>query len=116
MLARFNGANPLMDMQPVADGPEIVELRRLVQQVHVSPVLSNYIVKLVQATREHPDVELGASPRATMGLYPAPRPWPPSKAVILLGRTRSNCWPLTHCLTGLSLSPKPDFAGGLPKT
>ena len=69
MLARFNGANPLMDMQPVADGPEIVELQRLVQQVHVSPVLSNYIVKLVQATREHPDVELGASPRATMGLY-----------------------------------------------
>ena len=69
MLARFNGANPLMDMQPVADGPEIVELQCLVQQVHVSPVLSNYIVKLVQATREHPDVELGASPRATMGLY-----------------------------------------------
>lgn len=69
MLARFNGANPLMDMQPVADGPEIVELQRLVQQVHVSSVLSNYIVKLVQATREHPDVELGASPRATMGLY-----------------------------------------------
>jgi len=69
MLARFNGANPLMDMQPVADGPEIVELQRLVQQVHVSPILSNYIVKLVQATREHPDVELGASPRATMGLY-----------------------------------------------
>ena len=69
MLARFNGANPLLDMQPVADGPEIVELQRLVQQVHVSPVLSNYIVKLVQATREHPDVELGASPRATMGLY-----------------------------------------------
>jgi MoxR-like ATPase len=69
MLVRFNGANPLMDMQPVADGPEIVELQRMVQQVHVSPVLRNYIVKLVQATREHPDVELGASPRATMGLY-----------------------------------------------
>ena len=31
MLPRFNGANPLMDMQPVAEGPEIVELRRLVQ-------------------------------------------------------------------------------------
>lgn len=110
MLARFNGANPLMDMQPVADGPEIVELQRLVQQIHVSPVLSNYIVKLVQATREHPDVELGASPRATMGLYRC------SQAVILLGRRTSNCWPLTHCLTGLSLSPKPDSAGGLPKT
>ena len=69
MLSRFNGANPLADLQPVADGPEILELQRLVQQVYVDPVLSNYIVQLVQATRQHVDVELGASPRATMGLY-----------------------------------------------
>jgi MoxR-like ATPase len=69
MLARFNGANPLADLRPVADGSEIVELQRLVQQVYVDPILSNYIVQLVQATRQHEDVELGASPRATMGLY-----------------------------------------------
>ncbi len=69
MLARFNGANPLADLKPVADGAEILELQRLVQQVYVDPVLSNYIVQLVQATRQHEDVELGASPRATMGLY-----------------------------------------------
>ena len=69
MLARFNGANPLADLQPVADGPEILEMQRLVQQVYVDPVLSNYMVQLVQATRQHVDVELGASPRATMGLY-----------------------------------------------
>ena len=69
MLARFNGANPLADLKSVADGAEILELQRLVQQVYVDPVLSNYIVQLVQATRQHEDVELGASPRATMGLY-----------------------------------------------
>jgi len=69
MLARFNGVNPLADLKPVADGAEILELQRLVQQVYVDPVLSNYIVQLVQATRQHEDVELGASPRATMGLY-----------------------------------------------
>ena len=69
MLARFNGANPMADLQPVADGPEILELQRLVQQVYVDPVLSDYIVQLVRATREHADVDLGASPRATMGLY-----------------------------------------------
>ena len=39
------------------------------QQVYVDPVLRNYIVQLVQATRRHTDVQLGASPRATMGLY-----------------------------------------------
>ena len=69
MLARLNGANPLADLKSVADGAEILELQRLVQQVYVDPVLSNYIVQLVQATRQHEDVELGASPRATMGLY-----------------------------------------------
>ena len=69
MLARFNGANPMADLQPVADGAEILELQRLVQQVYVDPVLSDYIVQLVRATRQHADVDLGASPRATMGLY-----------------------------------------------
>ena len=69
MLVRFNGANPLADLHPVADGAEILELQRLVQQVYVDAVLRNYIVQLVQATRQHGDVELGASPRATMGLY-----------------------------------------------
>ncbi len=69
MLARFNGSNPMADLRPVADSAEILELQHLVQQVHVDPVLRNYIVQLVQATRRHIDVELGASPRATMGLY-----------------------------------------------
>ena len=69
ILVRFNGANPLADLHPVADGAEILELQRLVQQVYVDAVLRNYIVQLVQATRQHGDVELGASPRATMGLY-----------------------------------------------
>jgi len=69
MLARFNSANPLADLEPVVDGSDMMELQQLVQQVHVEPALSNYMVQLVQATRQHADVELGASPRATMGLY-----------------------------------------------
>jgi MoxR-like ATPase len=69
MLARFNGANPMADLRAVADGVEILELQAMVQQVHVDPVIGNYIVQIVQATRKHADVELGASPRATMGLY-----------------------------------------------
>ncbi len=69
MLVRFNNANPIDDIVPAADGPEIVEMQAKVRQVYVDPVLTNYIVRLVQATRKHEDVELGASPRATMGLY-----------------------------------------------
>ena len=69
MLARFNSGNPIETMQPVAGGQDIVESQQRVKDVYVDAVLSNYIVRLVQATRHHEEVELGASPRATLGLY-----------------------------------------------
>ncbi len=69
MLVRFNNANPMAELAPVATGPEIVEYQALTQLVYVDPVLRNYAVRITQATRQHPEVELGASPRATMGLY-----------------------------------------------
>lgn len=69
MLLRFDNADPLGDLSPVATGPEILEYQAVTQRVYVDPVLRNYTVRITQATREHPEVELGASPRATMGLY-----------------------------------------------
>ena len=69
MLARFNSANPMDDMEAVASGEDIVEGQQRVKEIYVDSVLSNYVVRLVQATRAHDDVELGASPRASLGLY-----------------------------------------------
>ena len=69
MLRRFHGTDPLTQLKPVTSGPEFLEFQELVQRVYVDPVLRNYLVKLVQATRHHPEVELGASPRASLGLY-----------------------------------------------
>ena len=69
MLGRFNTENPLDEIQPVAAGEEVTAVQDRVKKVYVDPVLSNYIVRLTQATRSHEDVELGASPRATLGLY-----------------------------------------------
>ncbi len=69
MLLRFQGANPLKDLRAVARAEEIIEFQEGVQQVYVDPVLRTYLVRLVQANREHQEVELGASPRATLGLY-----------------------------------------------
>ena len=69
MLARFNAANPPEAIRPVADGDDIIGAQRQVGEVYVDPVLRNYIVRLARATRRHEDVELGASPRATLGLY-----------------------------------------------
>ena len=69
MLVRFGNADPLADLKPVVAAAEVVEFQALTQRVYVDPVLRNYAVRVVQATRQHQEVELGASPRATMGLY-----------------------------------------------
>ncbi|MDE2844672.1 MAG: MoxR family ATPase [Chloroflexota bacterium] len=69
MLLRFENADPLASLTPVATGPEILEYQAMTQRVYVDPVLRNYTVRITQATRDHSEVELGASPRATMGLY-----------------------------------------------
>ncbi len=69
MLQRFETAEPLSGLEPVALAQEVLEYQSLVRQVYFAPVLRNYLVKVVQATRRHPDLDLGASPRASMGLY-----------------------------------------------
>ena len=69
MLLRFENADPLAELTPVATGPEILEFQAMTRRVYVDPVLRNYTVRIAQATRQHGEVELGASPRATMGLY-----------------------------------------------
>ena len=69
MLERFQTGDPLADLQPVAAAQEVTGYQELVREVYFEPVLRNYLVQLVQATRGHIDVELGASPRASMGLY-----------------------------------------------
>ena len=69
MLERFENADPLTSLQPVASADDVLRIQGLVRQVYMDPVLRDYLVRVIRATREHPDVELGASPRATLGLY-----------------------------------------------
>ena len=63
----------LEDLEPVADASEIAGLIKLARDVHVAPTLKRYIVDLTEATRDHPDVYLGASPRASLYLLKAAR-------------------------------------------
>jgi len=73
MLDVHGGVSPLDDLQPVAHAHEIVKLIEAVRQVHVSDPVRRYAVTLVGATRNHPDLRLGASPRATLHLIRAAR-------------------------------------------
>lgn len=67
--------HPLERLEPVLDSAGVLQVQRLVRQVHLSPALRRYIVQLVTATRHHPAVALGASPRGSLGLMRAGQAW-----------------------------------------
>ena len=69
ILERFVQHNPIEELQPVIDAEEVIKLQKACRQVLVNPDIQKYIIQLVRATREQPHVELGASPRAMLGLY-----------------------------------------------
>ena len=68
MLDSHGNADPLTDVVPVASAAEIVKMSSLVRGVHVADEVRQYIVELVGATRRHPEIVLGASPRAALHL------------------------------------------------
>jgi MoxR-like ATPase len=71
MLDVHGSVSPLVDLQPVAHTHEIVKLVDAVHTVHVADSVRRYAVDLVSATRTHPELRLGASPRATLHLLRA---------------------------------------------
>jgi MoxR-like ATPase len=75
MLDRFKGRNPLAELEPVAEGEDIIRVQELVEQIHVSEPINNFIVSIARHTRVHEDVQLGASPRASLCLYKAAQAW-----------------------------------------
>ena len=69
LLQRKQSAVLLLDLvEPVLSSDELEHMRTEVDKVHVDQSLLNYIVSLVGATRRHPDLMLGASPRASIAL------------------------------------------------
>jgi MoxR-like ATPase len=73
MLERFEGENPLDHLTPVVGVDELRHMARAAERVHVEPVVRRYLVQIVRATREHPALDLGASPRASLALFRAAR-------------------------------------------
>jgi MoxR-like ATPase len=69
ILRRFRGQNPLETLAPATSAAEVVSLQRDIHGVRVSPAVEEYIVAIARATRSHAEIELGASPRASLGIY-----------------------------------------------
>lgn len=75
ILERFRSADPLPDLQPVVSPAEIQELIEERRQVRVEESVRDYIVRISRATRSNADIQLGASPRASLALYQTAQAW-----------------------------------------
>ncbi|MGB8213475.1 MAG: MoxR family ATPase [Anaerolineales bacterium] len=71
LLTHLQREHPINSLQAVADGSQLLEFQKEVWEVHVDDTLQDYIIRLVSATRSHPDLALGASPRASLALFKA---------------------------------------------
>lgn len=75
ILERFRLADPLVDLEPVTTPQEILEYINQRRQVRIADPVREYIVRVARATRQNTEIELGASPRATLSLYQAAQAW-----------------------------------------
>ncbi len=106
MLRRLREQHPIQTIAPIVDGKVLAEMYPIVSKVHIDGTLENYIMQIVQATREHRELALGASPRGSLALYKA------AQALAAL-RGRDFVKPddikqLVHCTLAHRLLVKPE--------
>jgi MoxR-like ATPase len=61
--------HPIEQISPVVDAADILSIQETVRQIYVDNLIKQYIVELVEATRHHPGIFLGASPRGSLALF-----------------------------------------------
>jgi MoxR-like ATPase len=75
ILERQRRQHPLDRLAQVVGPEELLGAQEAVKEIHVERLITEYIVALVEASREHDDVYLGASPRGSLALYHSARAW-----------------------------------------
>jgi MoxR-like ATPase len=69
MLLRLQRGHPIDDLASVVSAAELLACQDAIREIHVDEKVRRYILEIVHATREHADVQLGGSPRASIALY-----------------------------------------------
>ena len=112
MVRRKQGGNPLDQVRQVLDLAGLAALRELADRVYVSDEVLDYIIRLVNATRSHPMIVQGASPRASLALTAMAK-----AAALVLGRDYVNPEDVSMVFADvvahrLILSPRAEASGG----
>jgi MoxR-like ATPase len=69
MLTRLQKGHPIEDLNPVVSAQDIIDCQNAVRDVFVDDKIKKYVLDIVHASREHEDVMLGGSPRASIALF-----------------------------------------------
>lgn len=69
ILLRQQMRHPIEELQQVVSSQELIEMQRRVREIHVSDAVREYMVRIVQETRKHSFLYLGASPRGSLALF-----------------------------------------------
>jgi MoxR-like ATPase len=114
ILDRFRTNDPLPQLEAVTTPEEILQLQEERKQIKVEASIRDYIVAIARATRGHPEIELGASPRASLALY-----WAAQAYAAIQGRDYvlpdDVKYMSPHVLTHrLMISPQAQLRGRLP--
>lgn len=75
ILANLQYENPLNNLSFVADSSDISWVQEEIKKIHLDESLRNYIVAIVEKTRNHPDVVIGSSIRGSISLFRAAQAW-----------------------------------------
>jgi MoxR-like ATPase len=114
ILLRFTLDDPLEALESVVTAEEIMALQAERRTIRVEASVREYVVAVTRATRFHPEIALGASPRATLALYHASQAWAAirSRTYILPDDVKAVA---PHVLTHrLMISPQAQLRGRSP--
>jgi MoxR-like ATPase len=75
ILERYRTTTQIPELQPVITSAEILQLQTERMNIRVEDSVRNYVVRIARATREHNEIQLGASPRASLALYHSAQAW-----------------------------------------
>ncbi len=69
MLTRLQKGHPIDDLQPVVGAQDVINCQDVIRDIHVDDKIKRYLLDIVHGSREHEDVMLGGSPRASIALF-----------------------------------------------
>ncbi|HSB65179.1 MAG TPA: MoxR family ATPase [Anaerolineales bacterium] len=114
ILERFRSGTQPPELEAVTNPDEIMQMQLERSQVRIEESVQDYIVRVARATREHDEIQLGASPRATLALYHSAQAWAAihDRDFVLPDDIKSMA---PHVLTHrLMVSPQAQLRGRLP--